>query len=90
LELFCINVRLSKKGLENKERVAEIVFKYLYNIRDSGPSQDFFDEESEIGQMNFRFADRGKEMDSVIKFAQNMPQFTDSNVDEMIRSRYVT
>jgi insulysin len=34
---FVVTIDLTKKGLENYQKVAEVVFKYAQTIRDEGP-----------------------------------------------------
>ena len=85
-----MSIQLTKKALANVNRVVEIVYQYLHNIRDAGPQKAFFDELNDVGAMNFKYSDKSGEIDTVVSFTRSMHQFTDENIDQMIRSKYIT
>ena len=85
LSYFTIKITLTKKGLENYERVIEIAFKYLQKIREIGPQKFFFDELLEIGKMQFEFADKEDAIDDCSFLARKMHHFDDDNITEILR-----
>ena len=73
LTIFLVEITLTKNALDKIDRVAEITYKYLSNIRDHGPDEQFFDELNAVGRMNFKFADKENSMNTVTKYAERMP-----------------
>ena len=42
----------------------------------------------DVGQLNFRYADKGDAVSTVVNYARQMPQFDEKNIKELIRSKY--
>lgn len=81
-------ITLTKKGLENYEKVAEAVFQYCQMLRDAGPQEYVFQEIRDLGEMQFKFADKTGPMRTCIGMASRMQIFDESNMDQIIRSKY--
>lgn len=52
---FMVDISLTKKGMENYEKVVEAVFDYAARISDAGPQQYIFDECNDLGKVQFEF-----------------------------------
>ena len=89
LTTFEIEVTLTKNGLQNWERVLEVAFKYFNTIREAGPQEFFFNECRQIGEIAFKFAEKSEAVEAVADLAERMHQFTDQNIDQLERSKYV-
>jgi insulysin len=50
---FAIDVTLTKKGLEQYERVISAVFKYAQILRDAGVQEYVFNECKRVGELEF-------------------------------------
>lgn len=50
-----VNIKLTKKGLENYDKVVEATFQYLNKLKESGPQERIFKEINEIGYMSFEY-----------------------------------
>lgn len=55
---FYIDISLTKKGLQNYEQVIEAVFQYANRIREVGPQQYIYQENNDLGKMQFEFSDK--------------------------------
>ena len=81
---------MTKKGLENYEKVIDAVFKYIQRIKEVGPQEWVFNESRDIGNMSFRFAEKGSPIQYCVGLARSMPHFkTPDAMQHLIRSKYV-
>lgn len=93
-ELWCIStmmvdILLSKKGLENYEKVIEAVFHYFHKLQELGPQRYVYDECNDIGTMQFAFADKGNALSTCVDLSSKTQRFDDSNMKNILRSRYI-
>ena len=86
---FFVEITLTKKGLENYERVVEATFQYAHKLKDVGPQRFVFEECRDLGIMKFEFADKGNAINTCVKLAGKMQKFDDSNIQNLLRSAYV-
>jgi insulysin len=87
---FEIEITLTKKGLENYETVIEATYQYLNELRKKGPSEQFFNDQLNVGEMNFMFADKKENIDEAVSFTRKMPLMSNTVVNQLIRSNYLT
>lgn len=80
---------LTKKGLEEYERVLQAVFRYAQIVKESGPQQFVFDELKRIGEISFQFMQKGKAASVAQKYAGKMHYFEDSNVEKLLSAAYL-
>jgi insulysin len=52
---FYVDISLTKKGLENYEKVVEAVFEYAKKINLAGPQEYIYSENNDLGKMQFEF-----------------------------------
>lgn len=69
---FTVDITLTKKGLQEYERVIAAVFKYAQVLRDAGAQEWVFEECRQVGEIEFQFADKEEPMDYVVKLASKM------------------
>jgi insulysin len=60
---FEIEITLTKKGLQNYETVIEATYQYLNELRKKGPSEEFYNDQKNVGEMDFMFADKKENID---------------------------
>jgi insulysin len=77
---FYIDITLTKKGLENYEKVIEAVFQYAQIVRDRGVQEYLFNEIKRVGEINFDFADKSSPMNYTLKLSSKMQLFEDELV----------
>lgn len=87
---FSVDITLTKKGIENVEKVIEAVFQYAHIVRDRGVQEYVFDEIKRIGEINFDFVDKSSPMNYTLKLASRMQLFeTDDDLPHILRHAYV-
>jgi len=69
---FSVEVKLSDKGLEQYERVTEMVFEYINMLRREGPQEWVFNEMQKMDQIDFDWEDPQDPYDNVEDLADNM------------------
>ncbi|MEM9255538.1 MAG: insulinase family protein [Pseudomonadota bacterium] len=78
--LFSINVALTDKGLENYQRVLGMIFAYLDMVREEGPQEWLYDEQSRLADLSFRFREQGNPSSNVTGLASMMHNFAPKDV----------
>ena len=58
LTLIKIDIALTKKGLQNTDKVIDAVFKYLQRLNELGPQEWLFQEMNDIGNLTFKFLEK--------------------------------
>ena len=69
---FRVEIVLTKKGLENYERVIEACFQYGKKLKEAGPQEWVFNECLDLGKMQFEFQDKGNPMHTCIGLSSKM------------------
>jgi insulysin len=72
---FNVDITLTKKGLENYEKVIESVFQYSQIVRDRGVQDYIFNEFKRVGEIEFDFLDKSKPLNYTIRLASEMQLF---------------
>lgn len=67
-----INIKLTKKGLAEHDKVTRIVFQYLKVLRDHGVSKEHWEEFKQVLKMKFAFKDKEKPMGYVNQLSVRM------------------
>ena len=83
---FYVDISLTKKGLANYEKVVEAVFDYAQRIREKGPQKYIFEENNDLGKMQFEFQDKMNAVSYCVGLASKMQYFDDSNMENLLRS----
>lgn len=58
LGFFGVTVDLTEKGVKHIDDIIELIFQYLYMLKDQRPQKWVQDENRDIGNMLFRFKDK--------------------------------
>ena len=86
---FSVDITLTKKGLENYDKVIESIFQYAQKIREAGPQEFIFKECKDLGLMQFEFQDKGSGMNTCVSYAGRLQIFDSDNVAHINRSKFV-
>lgn len=71
-DFFKISIELTKEGLENHKKVAEIVFAYIDMLRKTDPQEWAFKEAQMLSEIAFRFLEKRKPMSYVTSLCVQM------------------
>jgi len=67
-----VDIHLTKKGLENYEKVVEAIFQFSQNVRDLGPQEYIYNENNDLGKMQFEFQDKQNAVNYCVGLASKM------------------
>jgi insulysin len=70
--LYCVDFRLTEKGMQNHRAVLKILFQYIAMLRDSPPSERILDEMRRLAEVAFRFRQKSPPFRTVSELAQLM------------------
>ena len=85
-----VSITLTKKGLVNYEKVIDAVFKYIQRLKEVGPQEWVFNEDRQICQTAFDFAEKNDPLDYAINIARNMSHFkAPGDLSEILREAHV-
>lgn len=79
-ELFSVTVSLTQQGVAQYERVLQLLFAYLDMLRDEGPQQWLYDEQSQVAALQFRFRENPDPMNYVSALASRMQVYAPEDV----------
>ena len=65
-------ITLTKKGLENVDKVTDAVFKYIQRLKEVGPQEWLFEQNRKIGSINFDFLEKGDSMNYAVDLSMLM------------------
>ena len=86
-----VDITLTKKGLENTDKVTEVVFKYIQRLQEVGPQEWIFKEKNDIGNLGFNFIEKGDPFSYVTDLAASMSTFQNpEDMAQILRSSYVS
>lgn len=86
---FEVTVTLTKKGLQEYERVIAAVFQYANCLKEVGPQRWVFDENRKVGQMKFNYLEKGEAVNYCVGTTRTMQKFDQSNIEEVIEHKYL-
>jgi len=78
--LFSVGITLTERGVAERERVVQLLFAYLDMIRERGPQDWLFDEQRRLGDMNFRFREKGQPQSYVLAIANDLHYYPPEDV----------
>jgi insulysin len=70
--LFSVNIALTEKGAVEYERVLQLLFAYLEMLRDKGPRERIYQEQSSLAALGFRFREDVEPMSYTSSLASSM------------------
>ncbi|MDX1734342.1 MAG: insulinase family protein [Halioglobus sp.] len=78
--LFSINIALTEKGAQQRERILQLLFAYLDMLREEGPREWLFEEQSRVAALSFRFREQGKPISYVSALSTGMHYYAPEDV----------
>ena len=83
--VMTVTVELTEAGLENWERIGELLFAYLDQLRADGVDADRYAEQSRLADLGFRYREKGDPFGYVRSLASNMLVYP---TEDVIRGPY--
>ncbi|MCB1843248.1 MAG: insulinase family protein [Halioglobus sp.] len=78
--LFSVNISLTEKGAAQHDRVLQLVFAYLDMLREKGPQDWLYEEQSQLADLSFRFREPGNPASYVTALANGMHYYEPRDV----------
>ena len=78
--LFSVNVSLTERGVAQHERVLQQVFAYLRMLRETGPRERLYAEQSSLAKLAFRFREPTNPIDYVSGLSNAMHYYADEDI----------
>ncbi|MBP8924533.1 MAG: insulinase family protein [Pseudomonadales bacterium] len=85
-DLFQISVQLTEAGIAHYREVAGLVFAAIEQLRDQGVEEWRFREQGSLGELGFRFREKGSPTGAVIGIANALQDYP---VEEVLRGPYL-
>ncbi len=83
---FNITVKLTQEGLAHYQEIVSEVFAYIDLLKQEGPQQWIFEEQSSLNNIAFRFQEQASPRQTVSHLAGNLQRYT---AREVIRGPYL-
>ncbi|MEH6590784.1 MAG: insulinase family protein [Halioglobus sp.] len=78
--LFSVGVVLTEEGVQNYDRVLELMFSYLSMLREQGPQQWLYKEQAQLAELSFRFKADPDPQSYVVGTARGMHYYSAADV----------
>lgn len=78
--MMSVSVSLTDKGVEQYERVLQLVFAYLDMLREQPPQQRIFDEQAALATLAFRFKEPRSPISTVAQLSSVMHYYDDADI----------
>jgi len=78
--LLSVNVSLTEKGVEQYQRVLQLIFSYTDMLRQKGPQDWIYSESSQLAELRFRFQEQVEPMHYVSAIAGGMHYYDSEDV----------
>lgn len=78
--MFSVSVSLTDKGVEQYERILQILFAYLNLLREEGPQERLFAEQARLAELGFRFREQGAPIGYVSSLSNGMHYYAPRDV----------
>jgi insulysin len=77
--------------LANYEKVIDAVFKYIQRLKEVGPQEWVFQECHKVGNLAFKFLEKGQPINYAVSLARTMPLFkTSEDMTQVIRHKHLS
>ena len=70
--LFSVSIGLTEDGLAQQDRVLQLLFAYLDMLREEGPQQWLYEEQSQLAELQFRFREKANPVNYASALASGM------------------
>lgn len=84
--LFSVSVSLTEKGAADSDRVLQLLFAYMDMLRDKGPREWLYTEQSQLSDLSFRFREQVSPIRYVSALASGMHTYA---AEDVLRGPYV-
>ncbi|PLW81727.1 peptidase M16 [Kineobactrum sediminis] len=78
--LFNVGITLTEKGVEHYERVLQLLFTYLDMLREEGPQQWLYSEQSQLAELGFRFREQSNPVNYVAALSNGMHYYKPEDI----------
>ncbi len=78
--LLSVNVSLTEKGVDEYQRVLQLLFSYIGMLRQQGPQEWLYDESSQLAELSFRFHEPVEPINYVSALAAGMHYYDPRDV----------
>ena len=78
--LFSVNISLTEKGAGDPDRVLQLLFAYADMLRQKGPQDWLYVEQSRLADLSFRFREQASPMDYVSAVASGMQHYAPQDI----------
>ncbi len=75
-----MEISLTEKGVQQYERVLQLLFAYTDLLREEGPRRRLYDEQGQLAALSFRFREHGSPMGYVTGLAAGMHHYEPEDV----------
>ncbi|WP_262500808.1 insulinase family protein [Pseudohalioglobus sediminis] len=84
--LFSVSITLTEKGVDEYQRVLQLLFAYMDMLRQEGPRQWLYDEQARLAELAFRFKENANPMGYVSSLASGMHYY---EPDDVLQGPYI-
>ncbi len=78
--LFSVSIGLTEKGLAEKDRVLQLLFAYLEMLRQEGPQQWLYEEQSRLAELQFRYREKSEPINYASALASGMHYYAPEDI----------
>ncbi|MEP6389158.1 MAG: insulinase family protein [Halioglobus sp.] len=78
--LFSVTVTLTQAGLDDYDRVLQLLFEYMAMLREKGPQEWLYDEQTQLAQLRFRFKEASEPMGYVSMLSSGMHYYAPKDI----------
>lgn len=78
--LFSVVVALTEKGAADPDRVLQLLFAYMDKLREEGPQEWLYAEQSRLAELSFRFREQSSPMGYVSALASGMQYYAPQDI----------
>jgi secreted Zn-dependent insulinase-like peptidase len=78
--LFSVNITLTEQGQQDPDRVLQLLFGYLDLLREKGPQEWLYQEQSRLAELQFRYREKGNAINYVSGLASGMHYYAPRDV----------
>jgi len=78
--LFSVTVTLTQAGVDDYDRVLQLLFEYMAMLREKGPQEWLYDEQAQLAQLRFRFKESSEPMGYVSMLSSGMHYYAPQDI----------
>ncbi len=84
--LFSVDITLTEKGVDQYQRVLQLLFDYTELLREKGPSEGLYSEQAKLAELAFRFKENVEPVNYVTALSSGMHYYA---VEDILRGPYM-